>query len=85
MPATVDAGGIDWRFADPSADALAVLNCSKLKASPLAHSLIDQLGASQRITGADMLKIFEALSGVNQVAISVRACSRRWRARANSA
>src|ERR1700683_4365793 len=36
MPSAVDAGGIDWRFADPSADALAVLNCSKLSVSPLA-------------------------------------------------
>src|ERR1700730_8855575 len=35
---TIDAAGIDWRFADPAADALAVLNCRKLSASPLAHS-----------------------------------------------
>ena len=66
------AGGIDWRFADPSADALVGFNASSLSASPLAHNLIDQLGAGQRITEADMRKIFEALSGVNQVAISVR-------------
>jgi len=30
MDPTVDAGGVDWRFADPSADALVVLNGSKV-------------------------------------------------------
>ena len=69
---TVDAGGIDWRFADPSADALEVLNCSKLLASPVAHSLIDQLAANQGLTQADAQNIYRALSGVGQVALSVR-------------
>jgi hypothetical protein len=68
----VDASGIDWRFADPSADALAVLNCHKLSASPLAHSLIDQLGADQGLRQPELQNIFRALSGVDQVALSVR-------------
>jgi hypothetical protein len=72
MSSTVDAGGIDWRFADPSADALAVLNCSKLSASPLAHSLIDQLGADQGLRQPEVQNIFRGLSGVDQVALSVR-------------
>ncbi len=65
-------GGIDWRFADPVADALVGINISRLSASPLGGSLIAQLGANQGLTEADMLKIFEGLSGVDQVALSVR-------------
>src|ERR1700693_3848416 len=72
MPSAVDAGGIDWRFADPSADALAVLKCSKLSASPLAHSLIDLLGANQRLSQPEVENIFRGLSGVDQVALSLR-------------
>jgi hypothetical protein len=71
-PSVIVAGGIDWRFADPLADALVGFNASSLSTSPLAHNLIDQLGASQGLTAAAMQKIFEGLSGVNQVAISVR-------------
>jgi len=72
MPSAVDAAGIDWRFADPSADTLAVLRGSKLPASAIAHSLIDQLGANQDLRPADVQNIFRALSGVDQVALSVR-------------
>ena len=72
MPSAVDAGGIDWRFADPSADALAVLKCSKLSASPLAHSLIDLLGANQGLSQPEVQNIFRGLSGVDQVALSLR-------------
>jgi hypothetical protein len=68
---TIDASGIDWRFADPSADALAVLNCGKLSDSPVAHNLIDQLGVNQGLSQADLQKIFRAFSGVEQVALSV--------------
>jgi len=70
-PAT-DAAGIDWRFADPAADALAVLSCSKLSASPIARNLIDQLGTDQGFSQADLQKIFRALSGLEQVALSIR-------------
>ena len=63
--------GIDWRFADPAADSLAVLNSGKLAASPLAHSLIDQLGAGQGLSAAEAQNTFRALSGVNQMAVSV--------------
>jgi hypothetical protein len=69
---TTDTAGIDWRFADPSADALAALNCSNLSATPLAHSLIDQLGSSQGLTPQETQNVFRALSSVNQVAISIR-------------
>src|ERR1700733_4670242 len=69
--ATTDAAGIDWRFADPSADALAALKCSNLSATPFAHSLIDQLGSSQGLTPEEAQRVFRALSDVNQVALSV--------------
>jgi hypothetical protein len=69
---TIDAAGIDWRFADPSADALAVLNCSTLSATSFAHSLIGQLGSTQGLSPVEAQNIFQALSGVKQVALSVR-------------
>lgn len=72
LPSTIDAAGIDWRFADPSADTLAVLNCSKLSTSPLAHSLIDLLGANQGLRQPEVQNIFRGLSGVDRVALSVR-------------
>jgi hypothetical protein len=65
-------GGIEWRFADPLADALVGFNFSGLSASPLARSLVAQLGASQGVTEADVRKIFDGLSGVDQVVLSVR-------------
>jgi len=76
-PPTIDAAGIDWRFADPSADALAVLNFGKLPASSVAQSVIGQVASSQSaskgLSPAEAQAIFRALSGVNQVALSVRA------------
>src|SRR5579872_334024 len=40
----VSAGGINWRFADPLADTLAVLDTSKLSSSLAAHQLFSQVG-----------------------------------------
>jgi hypothetical protein len=71
QPSVIVAGGIDWRFADPFADALAGLNFSKLSSSPLARGLIAQLGANQGLTEADVQRIFRALTGADQVALSV--------------
>jgi hypothetical protein len=68
----IDASGIDWRFADLSPDALLVLNCRKLSASPQAHQLIDQLAAKQGFSQAEAQNIFRKLSSVEQVALSVR-------------
>lgn len=70
---TIDAAGIDWRFADPSADVLAVLNGGKLPDSNFAQSIIDQTAANQGLSPAEAQTVFRALSGVNQVALSVRA------------
>jgi hypothetical protein len=70
-PSVIVVGGIDWRFADPFADALVGFNFTGLSASPIARSLIAQLGANQGLSEADMRKIFDGLSGVDQVALSV--------------
>ena len=65
------SGGIDWRFADPYADALIGFNFSAFAASPLALDLIAQPEANQGLTEPDMQRILAGLSGVDQVAISV--------------
>lgn len=72
LPTTIDAAGIDWRFADPSADALAVLDCRKLSGSSLAHNFIGQLGAEQGLSQSDVETIFRGLSAVDRVALSLR-------------
>ncbi len=71
-PAQVAAGAIDWRFADPAADALVGFHARKLSSLPAARSVIAQLGANQGLGAADVAKVLERLSGVDQVAISVR-------------
>jgi hypothetical protein len=71
-PSLIVVGGIDWRFADPFPDALVGFNFSRLSASPLTRSLITLLGARQGLAEADLQKIFDGLSGVDQVALSVR-------------
>jgi hypothetical protein len=71
-PSVIVVGSIDWRFADPLADSLTALNFSKVSASPLARSVMAELGATQGLTEPDLGKVFEALSSVGQVAMSVR-------------
>jgi hypothetical protein len=63
---------IDWRFADPQADALAGFHVSGLAASPLARTLIAQLGARQNLTEADTQRLFDGLASVDQIALSIR-------------
>ena len=71
-PEEIAAGAIDWRFTDPSADTLIGFHARKLSALPMARAVIAQLAASQKLTTADNQKILDALSNVDQVAISVR-------------
>jgi hypothetical protein len=71
-PLPVNSGGIDWRFADPLADALTGFNFKDLSASPLPRTLVIQLGANAGVTEADMKKKLDGLTGVHQVAISTR-------------
>lgn len=71
-PARILDNAIDWRFADPQADALAGFHVSGLSASPLGRALIAQLGARQNLTEGDMQKIFDGLASVDQIALSIR-------------
>jgi len=70
-PVMTVVGGMDWRFADPFADVLAGFDLEGLAASPLAHALITQLGVEQGLTDAEIGKMFDGLSGVNQAALSL--------------
>lgn len=69
-PLPVNSGGINWRFADPLADAIAGFNFKELSASPLARTLVIQLAATAGVSESDMKKKLDGLSGVHQVAIS---------------
>jgi len=64
--AAVTPEDIDWRFADPFADALVGFNGRKLSASPLGRSLMAQLG------GAETQKFLDGLGGVELVVLSIR-------------
>ena len=68
----ITVGGIDWRFAEPFADALMGFNLERLAASPITRSLILQLGARAALSEADLQKILDGLGGVDQVAVSIR-------------
>src|SRR5436309_2651883 len=46
-PSVIAIGGVDWRFADPSADAIAGFSFGAMSGSPLARGLIFQLAARQ--------------------------------------
>lgn len=70
-PSLIAVGGIDWRFADPFADAVVGLNFSGISTSSLVRGMITMLGAKQGLTEADTQKLFDRLSGVDQAAISV--------------
>lgn len=65
-------GAMDWRFVDPFADAIVGINFAGIADSELAHSMVAQLGAKQGLTDADVKKLFEGLSGLDQIAASVR-------------
>jgi hypothetical protein len=70
--ADIVAGAIDWRFVDSSADALAGLHAKKLAALPMARKVIAQIGGIQGLTPSDVNKLIESLSGMDQVAISIK-------------
>lgn len=72
-PALIVVGGIDWHFVDPFPDALIGMNFNGIANSPIARDLVAQLGAQQGINATDLQKIFDGLSDVEQVAVSVRA------------
>jgi len=72
IPSVIVVGGVDWRFADPSADVLVTMSFSNLAPSPLAQFVMSAFGASQGLKETDMEKIIQAFSGVQQVALSIR-------------
>jgi len=71
-PSLISVGSIDWRFADPFADAVVGFNFSGISGSPLARSLVSSLGTKQGLSEADIQKIFDGISDVDQIAFSVR-------------
>lgn len=70
-PSVITVGGIDWHFADPSADALVGFDLGTLSTSPLGRAMILQLAANQGVSADEMNKTLERLSGIGQVVISV--------------
>ena len=74
-PSMITVSAIDWRFADPFADAVVGFNFSGISGSPLARSLVTSLGNKQGLSEADIQRIFDGISDVDQVALSVRNAS----------
>jgi hypothetical protein len=72
MPSMLMVATMDWRFVDPFADAVIGINFGRVADSTLAHSLVAQLGAKAGLTDADVKKLFDGLSGLDQIALSVR-------------
>ena len=71
-PSVIAVGGIDWRFVDPAADAIVGFNFGGLGSSQAARNLIAHLGAGDKLADTEVHKILGALSGMDQVVISVR-------------
>ena len=72
MPSMMMVAAIDWRFVDPFADAVVGINFSRIADSSLAHALVLQLGAKAGLNEADVKKLFDGLSGLDQIGLSVR-------------
>src|SRR5258706_3466720 len=70
-PSVIVMGAIDWRFADPLADVLVGINASSLAAWPAARNVIARLGAKHGLTETDLNKIFEGLTGLSRIGLSV--------------
>src|SRR5579884_591379 len=63
--------GIDWRFADPEADALMGFHVNTLCASAAGRDVLARVGASLGLGDGELQRALAALSRVDQVAISV--------------
>lgn len=72
MPSMLMVAAMDWRFVDPFADAVVGINFDRIADSTLAHALVTQLGAKAGLTEADVKKLFDGLSGLEQIGLSVR-------------
>jgi hypothetical protein len=71
-PSVIVVGAINWRFADSKAETLAGFNVSKLLESPWARRLIAEVAADQGLDEPEILKIFDRLSNVNHIGLSLR-------------
>ena len=71
-PSLIQVAAIDWRFADPFADALVGINVGGIAGSSLVRNLITLLGTKQGLPESEIQKIFDGMSDVDQVALSVR-------------
>jgi hypothetical protein len=71
-PSVIGVSGINWRFADPLADSVASASFNNLEPSPLARFVMSALAANQGLKEANMGPIFDAFSGLDQVAVSIR-------------
>ncbi len=52
LPSVISVGAIDWRFADPAADALVSTSFSNLAPSPLAHFRDVSIRSQSRLEGS---------------------------------
>ncbi len=71
-PSVFSVSAINWRFADPAADTLAAVSFSHLAPSQFGRFVLSVIGADQGLKEADMEKIFDAFSGIDQIAFSMR-------------
>jgi hypothetical protein len=71
-PSVIVVGAINWRFADSNAETLAGFNVSKLLESRWARRLIAEVAADQGLDEPEILRIFDRLSNVNHIGISLR-------------
>jgi hypothetical protein len=63
---------MNWKFVDPSSDVLTGINVRALAGSELARRLIASLAAQADIQQAEVSKLFEKLSEVDRIIVSVR-------------
>lgn len=72
-PSVITTSAINWRFADPHADALASISFSRIAATPIELGVMAGLGSKLGLSADDMATVFDAFSEVDQVALSIRA------------
>ena len=71
-PMDVVSGAMKWQFADPSTDLIAGINVRGLAGSHIARGLIVFLAANRGLAQTDVEKLFEKLSEVDQITVSIR-------------
>ncbi len=72
QPALQVIDAIDWRFADPFPDLLMGFTFSNLSKSTLAQTVVSDLAARSGLNADDVKKMFDSLSSVDHVVVSVK-------------